>query len=39
MVAMENNDWHIQGAAQVLDISQSSMYKLLAAHSQIRRAE
>jgi two-component system nitrogen regulation response regulator GlnG len=37
--AMENNDWYIQAAAQELGISRPSMYKLLAAHSQIRRAE
>jgi two-component system nitrogen regulation response regulator GlnG len=39
LAAMERNDWHIQSAAQTLGISRPSMYKLLAAHSQIRRAE
>lgn len=39
MVAMEKNDWYIQGAAQALGVSRPSMYKLLASHSQIRRAE
>lgn len=37
--AMENNAWYIQAAAQELGISRPSMYKLLAAHSQIRRVE
>jgi two-component system nitrogen regulation response regulator GlnG len=37
--AMENNDWYIQAAAQELGISRPSMYKLLAAHPQIRRVE
>jgi transcriptional regulator with AAA-type ATPase domain len=39
LAAMEQSAWYIQGAAQVLGISRPSMYKLLAAHSQIRSAE
>jgi two-component system nitrogen regulation response regulator GlnG len=37
--AMENNGWYIQAAAQQLGISRPSMYKLIEANSQIRRAE
>ncbi len=39
LAAMEENDWTIQAAAQQLGISRPSMYKLLEAHSQIRRVE
>jgi two-component system nitrogen regulation response regulator GlnG len=38
LAAMEQSAWCIQRAAQVLGISRPSMYKLLAAHSQIRSA-
>lgn len=37
--AMVEHDWYIQGAAQALGLSRPSMYKLLAAHPDIRRAE
>jgi DNA-binding NtrC family response regulator len=37
--AMQAHHWYIQGAAHALGISRPSMYKLLEAHSQIRRAE
>ncbi len=37
--ALESNDWYIQAAAQQLGISRPSMYKLIAANRQIRRAE
>jgi two-component system nitrogen regulation response regulator GlnG len=39
LVAMTRNHWYIRGAAQTLGVSRPSMYKLLEAHSQIRRAE
>lgn len=37
--AMEKHHWYIQGAAQELGVSRPSMYKLLEAHTQIRRPE
>ena len=39
LAAMQASEWEIQGAAQMLGVSRPSMYKLLATHSQIRRAE
>ena len=39
LFAMEESNWYIQTAAQRLGISRPSMYKLLDAHSQIRRVE
>lgn len=39
LLAMEQNDWYIQAAAQQLGISRPSMYKLLETHSQIRKGE
>lgn len=39
LAAMEANDWYIQAAAQALGISRPSMYKLLEAHTRIRRPE
>jgi two-component system nitrogen regulation response regulator GlnG len=37
--AMEQNGWRIRGAALTLGISRPSLYKLLAAHPQIRAAQ
>ncbi len=37
--ALESNGWYIQAAAQQLGISRPSMYKLIAAHPHIRRAD
>jgi transcriptional regulator with AAA-type ATPase domain len=37
--ALDNNGWHIQGAARELGISRPSLYKLIGAHSCIRRPE
>ncbi|MYM30898.1 AAA domain-containing protein [Duganella sp. CY15W] len=37
--AMQDSGWYIQAAAQLLGVSRPSMYKLLAAHPQIRRVE
>ena len=39
LAAMEANDWYIRAAAQALGVSRPSMYKLLEAHTQIRRPE
>jgi two-component system nitrogen regulation response regulator GlnG len=39
LAAMEANDWYIQAAAHALGVSRPSMYKLLEAHTQIRRPE
>jgi transcriptional regulator with AAA-type ATPase domain len=38
MLAMDDNDWQISGAAQQLGISRPSLYKLIEAHPQIRPA-
>jgi two-component system nitrogen regulation response regulator GlnG len=37
--AMEQNGWRIRGAALALGVSRPSMYKLLAAHPQVRPVE
>lgn len=39
LAALEDNDWYLQAAAQQLEISRPSMYKLLETHSQIRRVD
>lgn len=39
LVALEENEWNIQSAAQALGISRPSMYKLMETNSQIRRIE
>ncbi len=37
--ALDDNGWQIKGAALALGISRPSLYKLLATHPQVRRAE
>jgi transcriptional regulator with GAF, ATPase, and Fis domain len=37
--ALDNNGWHIQGAARELGISRPTLYKLIGAHPGIRRPE
>jgi two-component system nitrogen regulation response regulator GlnG len=37
LLALQDNEWEIQGAAQSLGISRPSLYRLLESHSQIRR--
>lgn len=39
LTALEENDWNIQSAAQALEISRPSMYKLIEANKHIRRVE
>lgn len=39
LAALDGNDWLIQRAALALGVSRPTMYKLIATHPQIRRAE
>jgi DNA-binding NtrC family response regulator len=39
LAAMVGSGWNVQAAAQALDISRPSMYRLLDGHARIRRAE
>ncbi len=39
LIALDQNEWNIQSAAQALGISRPSMYKLIEANSKVRRVE
>jgi DNA-binding NtrC family response regulator len=39
LTALEENEWNIQSAAQALEISRPSMYKLMETNAKIRRVE